>query len=63
MTTITVGSTFDCKNLMAFDLTQMFGLGNEPTAAEFERICAINGIDLTTYQPYNAGTDRWMIIP
>jgi len=64
MSTIPNGTTFDCKNFMAFDLTQMFGLGNEPqTVAEFERICVINGIDLTTYQPYDAGSDRWLIIP
>lgn len=61
---ITEGDTMEVKNLMAFDLTQMFGAGNEPsTVAEFERICAINGIDLTTYQPYDEGSDRWLIIP
>lgn len=58
------GTTMDVKELMAFDLTQMFGLGNEPqTVAEFEHICEINGIDLTTYQPYDTGSDRWLIVP
>ena len=43
-----------------FDLTLMFGAGNEPsTLAEFEAQCAKNGIDLNTYQPYNTGTERW----
>ena len=64
ISTVTVGTTFDVKDFVAFDLTQMFGAGNEPTTvAEFERICAINGIDLTTYQPYDTGSDRWLIIP
>lgn len=61
---IAVGTVFKIKDAMMVDLTQMFGLGNEPqTVAEFERICAINGIDLTTYQPYDAGSDRWLIVP
>ena len=59
-----IGTTLECDMLMAFDLTQMFGLGNEPqTVAEFEHICEINGIDLTTYQPYDEGSDRWLIVP
>lgn len=62
--TIPVGTVLEVKNFMAFDLTQMFGLGNEPsTVEEFEHICEINGIDLTTYQPYDQGSDRWLIIP
>ncbi len=62
--TIPVGTVLEVKNFMAFDLTQMFGLGNEPlTVAEFEHICEINGIDLDTYQPYDEGSDRWLIIP
>ena len=61
---IDIGSTLQAKNYMVFDLTQMFGLGNEPqTVAEFEHICEINGIDLTTYQPYDTGSDRWLIVP
>ena len=59
-----IGTKLECNMLMAFDLTQMFGLGNEPqTVAEFEHICEINGIDLTTYQPYDEGSDRWLIVP
>lgn len=58
------GTTMDVKELMAFDLTQMFGLGNEPsTVEEFERICMINGIDLDTYQPYDSGSNRLLIMP
>lgn len=51
------------RNVMFIDLTLMFGEGNEPTKAEFEHICELNGIDLTTYQPYDEGSDRWLIIP
>lgn len=59
-----IGDSVRIKNAYYIDLTLMFGEGNEPTtAAEFEHICAINGIDLTTYQPYDTGSDRWLIIP
>lgn len=59
-----IGTVRKVKNIMLFDLTQMFGLGNEPsTVEEFEHICEINGIDLTTYQPYDTGSDRWLIVP
>lgn len=59
-----IGTIRKIKNVMLFDLTLMFGAGNEPTTqAEFERICEINGIDLTTYQPYDEGSDRWLIVP
>ena len=59
-----IGMTAQAKAPIHINLTQMFGAGNEPsTVAEFERICAINGIDLTTYQPYDEGSDRWLIIP
>ena len=61
---IVPGTTLEAKDFMMFDLTQMFGAGNEPsTVEEFEHICEINGIDLTTYQPYDTGSDRWLIIP
>lgn len=63
ISSIVPGTTLEAKNFMMFDLTQMFGAGNEPTKAEFEHICEINGIDLTTYQPYDAGSDRWLIVP
>lgn len=60
-----VAGTYDFTIVPVFiDLTVMFGAGNEPTTqAEFERICEINGIDLTTYQPYDEGSDRWLIVP
>lgn len=59
-----IGDSVRIKNAYYIDLTLMFGAGNEPTtAAEFERICELNGIDLTTYQPYDEGSDRWLIIP
>lgn len=32
---IAVGTTLEAKNFMMFDLTQMFGVGNEPTVDEF----------------------------
>ena len=54
---------FQVKAPIVIDLTLMFGEGNEPTRSEFERICELNGIDLTTYQPYDTGSDRWLIIP
>ena len=42
--------TISVKNLMIFDLTVMFGSGNEPsTVEEFEKIF------LADYYPYNAG--------
>ena len=64
ISTIAVGTTLEMKNFMAFDLTQMFGLGNEPsTVEEFERICQLNGIDLDTYQPYDTGSNKLMIMP
>ena len=58
-----IGTVRKVKNIMLFDLTQMFGEGNEPSASKFEHICAINDIDLTTYQSYDVGSDRWLIVP
>lgn len=59
-----IGMTTQSKAPILINLTQMFGLGNEPeTVEEFERICELNGIDLTTYQPYDEGSDRWLIVP
>lgn len=59
-----IGDSVRIKNAYYIDLTLMFGEGNEPTTAEeFEHICEINGIDLTTYQPYDEGSDRWLIVP
>ena len=48
--------TIEVGNVMMIDLTLMYGAGNEPTVAEFEQQCALNHIDLTQYQSYNAGT-------
>ena len=62
--TLQMGDYAEVKDPILVDVTQMFGAGNEPsTVAEFERICEINGIDLTTYQPYDSGSDRWLIVP
>lgn len=58
-----IGDTVKCRNVVVVDLTQMFGAGNEPTTAiEFENICQMNNIDITKYQPVNAGTKQlWRI--
>lgn len=50
--------SIDCKvSLNIFDLTQMFGTGNEPTTvAEFNRIFPL------TYYPYNAGEIKSTVI-
>lgn len=58
-----IGDTVKCKSPIMIDLTAMFGEGNEPTQTEFEKICAINGIDLTLYHPIDTGSDRWLIVP
>ena len=45
------GNTISAKNVMLFDLTQMFGSGNEPTTvAEFERMFP------ASYYAYDAGS-------
>ena len=52
------GSVCQVKNPMLVDLTQMYGAGNEPTTVEeFERQCALNGINLNVFQPYDSGTE------
>ena len=53
-----IGMITQTKAPILINLTQMFGAGNEPTKEEFESQCILNGIDLTTYQPYNEGTTR-----
>lgn len=60
-----IAGTYDFTIVPVFvDLTVMFGAGKEPsTVDEFKHICEINGIDLTTYQPYDEGSDRWLIVP
>ena len=41
--------------LQVYDMTLLFGSGNEPTTfAGFETACASAGIDLTAYHPYVA---------
>lgn len=44
------GASCTVKNLMLFDLTVMFGSGNEPTVAEFEAMYPAD------YYPYDAGS-------
>ena len=44
------GDKFMFKNIMAIDLTQMFGAGNEPSTPEFEALFPKD------YYPYNEGT-------
>lgn len=48
---------FQIKSPIYINLTAMFGLGNEPTKAEFERLCEINNIDLTQAFPKDTGTE------
>lgn len=58
----TVGLIAQFRNPIFINLTTMYGAGNEPSLAEFERQCALNGIDLTQYQPQDSGTVRsWYI--
>lgn len=50
-----VGSICKARNLIAIDITQMFGAGNEPTTKEaFEQMCQYNNIDLNSQPTYNA---------
>ena len=59
---ITIGFSALAKSPLYIDLTEMFGAGNEPTLAEFERQCRINGVDLTASHPQDSGTERtWRI--
>lgn len=46
---LTVGDYYTVKNWMIFDLTEMFGAGNEPTMEEFDIMFPEN------YYPYNDG--------
>jgi hypothetical protein len=57
-----IGISVLAKSPLYVDLTAMFGVGNEPTLAEFERQCALNNIDLTASHPLDSGTERsWKI--
>ena len=58
----TTGMEVQVRNPAWVNLSVMYGVGNEPTMEEFERQCVLNGIDLSTYQPEDAGTVRpWII--
>lgn len=54
---------FQVKSPIYINLTAMFGPGNEPTKAEFERLCEINNIDLTQAYSKDAGTEQLWCIP
>lgn len=47
------GDTYEVKDYMIFDLTEMFGFGNEPSLEEFEAM--LNG----NYFAYNIGTNYY----
>lgn len=49
--------TYNVRNYQIFDLTQMFGEGNEPTLEEFEMMFPLN------YYPYNTGTIKNLKLP
>ena len=50
---ILLGANCEIKAPILINLTQMFGTGNEPTIAEFESQCALNGINLFEFQETN----------
>ena len=53
---VETGATYTAKNLSMFDLTQMFGAGNEPaTPEEFARRLGYDSIEQLPYIPYNEG--------
>lgn len=54
--TINVGDTVSIEKIMALDLTQMFGSGNEPTTPDdFAKRLGYSSIDDVPYIPYNEG--------
>ena len=54
--TISVGDTVSIEKIMALDLTQMFGSGNEPTTPEdFAKRLGYSSINDVPYIPYNEG--------
>ncbi len=54
--TINVGDTVSIDDIMALDLTQMFGIGNEPsTPDDFAKRLGYSSIDDVPYIPYNEG--------
>lgn len=54
---IPIGMIAQNKCPIFINLTQMFGVGKEPTKAQFEAMCALNHIDLTSALPYDEGTE------
>lgn len=53
------GFTLSLSNVMCIDLTQIFGVGNEPSdVATATTELLKRGIDITTYNDYNLGTIR-----
>lgn len=50
--TMLAGESYKIRNVNVFDLTQMFGAGNEPAANEFEAMFPAD------YYPYNTGELR-----
>ena len=58
----TTGMVVRVRNPVWVNLSVMYGAGNEPTMEEFERQCALNGIDLSRPVPEDAGTLRsWRV--
>lgn len=54
--TINVGDTVSIEDIMLLDLTQMFGIGNEPsTPDDFAKRLGYSSIDDVPYIPYNEG--------
>lgn len=54
--TINVGDTVSIDDIMVLDLTQMFGIGNEPsTPDDFAKRLGYSSIDDVPYIPYNEG--------
>lgn len=54
--TINVGDTVSIEDIMLLDLTQMFGIGNEPpTPDDFAKRLGYDSIDNVPYIPYNEG--------
>lgn len=54
---------FQIKSPIYINLTAMFGMGNEPTLAEFEHLCEINNVDLTQVYSKDTGTEQLWCIP
>lgn len=54
--TTNVGDTVSIEDIMLLDLTQMFGIGNEPTTPDdFAKRLGYSSIDDVPYIPYNEG--------